>query len=60
MSGQTERESTRTELAGSFDAIAAAYELGRPEYPDAVLDWMSAERSNPATRSSTSPRAPAS
>lgn len=39
MSGPTEREPTRTELAGSFDAIAAAYELGRPEYPDAVLDW---------------------
>jgi len=32
-------EPTRTELAGSFDAIAAAYELGRPEYPDVVLDW---------------------
>jgi ubiquinone/menaquinone biosynthesis C-methylase UbiE len=39
MSGPTEHEPTRTELAGSFDAIAAAYELGRPEYPDAVLDW---------------------
>ena len=39
MSGPTEREPTRTELAGSFDATAAAYELGRPEYPDAVLDW---------------------
>ena len=44
MSGPTEHEPTRTEstrtgLAESFDATAAAYELGRPEYPDAVLDW---------------------
>lgn len=36
---QSEHEPTRTELAESFDAIAAAYELGRPEYPDAVLEW---------------------
>lgn len=39
MSGPTEHEPTRIELARSFDATAAAYELGRPEYPDAVLDW---------------------
>jgi len=26
-------------LARSFDETAAAYELGRPEYPDEVLDW---------------------
>jgi len=27
------------ELSRSFDLTAAAYELGRPEYPDTALDW---------------------
>ncbi len=30
---------TREELARSFDATAAAYELGRPEYPDVALTF---------------------
>jgi ubiquinone/menaquinone biosynthesis C-methylase UbiE len=42
MSGQTEPELSspdRARLAQSFDATAAAYELGRPEYPDEALTF---------------------
>ena len=42
MSGPTEAEpatSERLRLAQSFDATAAAYELGRPEYPDEALTF---------------------
>jgi SAM-dependent methyltransferase len=30
----------RTVQANSFGAAAAAYERGRPEYPEAALDWL--------------------
>ncbi len=42
MSGPTETDRTseeRSRLARSFDAVAAAYELGRPEYPDEALTF---------------------
>ena len=42
MSGPTESDLTgenRQRLAQSFDATAAAYELGRPEYPDEALTF---------------------
>jgi ubiquinone/menaquinone biosynthesis C-methylase UbiE len=42
MSGPTEAEffsPDRARLAQSFDATAAAYELGRPEYPDEALTF---------------------
>jgi ubiquinone/menaquinone biosynthesis C-methylase UbiE len=45
MSGPTDateqggKESDRAVLARSFDATAAAYELGRPEYPDEALTF---------------------
>lgn len=36
MSGPTDGPSGQ---AAAFDATAVAYEMGRPEYPDAALDW---------------------
>jgi SAM-dependent methyltransferase len=42
MSGPTDPERSsldRVRLARSFDATAAAYELGRPEYPDEALTF---------------------
>jgi SAM-dependent methyltransferase len=39
MSGPTDPRAEAGAPAAAFDATAAAYELGRPEYPDAALDW---------------------
>ncbi|MCU1502912.1 MAG: methyltransferase, partial [Ilumatobacteraceae bacterium] len=38
----------RLARARSFDATAAAYELGRPGYPLAAIDWWAAQGAFPA------------